>query len=84
MREAFARAGLWFFGTIIAIIVFMPDTLKDHELGEQVAFLLFAGFIVAGAIFFYTWYNHEQDERELRERERLAALKKSDDEDAQG
>lgn len=82
MREAFARGGLWFFGTIIAICIFLPQYLKDHDLGEQLVRLLFAGIIIGGAIFFYTWYNHELEERELRNEERLKALGKSDD-DAQ-
>lgn len=82
MRKAFARAGLWFFGTIIAIVVFGGESYEDSKAsdGEIVAGVLCIAVVVAGTIFFYTWYTHEQD---LEYREHHQAFMKSEDEDAQ-
>lgn len=79
MRESIARAGLWFFGAIIAFIVFGGQYLKDHTLAEQIGMLVFVAVIVGGAVFFYTWYEHEQEQRILKNRERRLALKKAEE-----
>lgn len=81
MREAFARAGLWFFGSILFIIVIGGDTIKDSKSsdGEIIASVVAIAFIVAGAVFFLTWHGYEKEERELKLEERRRALDKSDD-----
>lgn len=81
MRLAAARAGLWFFGTIIFVFFMFYDTWKEDSTstGEIIGTLAFFGTIVGGVVFFYTWYEYEQKERELRDAERRKALKSSDD-----
>jgi hypothetical protein len=71
---AFAPAGMWFFGTIIAMVVFLPTMIKDRSFGEQVTILLICGIVVAGAVFCYEWYEYERkkNEREDLERRRPA------------
>lgn len=79
MRLAAARAGLWFFGTIIFVFMFSGDNFDGKSDGEIIGSLVFLATVVAGVVFFYTWYDHEQKERELRNAERKKALKSSDD-----
>ena len=81
MRLAAARAGLWFFGTAIFVFILGSDTWKKESIStwEMIGTLAFFATIVGGAVFFYTWYDHEQKERELRNAERRKALKSSDD-----
>lgn len=81
MREAFARSGLWFFGTIAAIYLFMPNWLEDDSLSEQILKLFLAGLIVGGAMFCKEWYDLERAERFRKEREeaRLTEEKTGDE-----
>lgn len=81
MRLAAARAGLWFFGTVIAIFILGSDTWKKESVstGEMIGTLAFFATVVAGVVFFYTWHEYEQKERELRDAERRKALEDSND-----
>lgn len=81
MRLAAARAGLWFFGTVIFVLFLYYDTWKEKStsIGEVIGTLAFFATIVAGVVFFYTWHEYEEKERELRNAERRKALKSSDD-----
>jgi len=77
MKLAAARAGGWFFGTIIFILLFMPSTVKDKSLAEGIVMLIFYGFIAGGAVFFWTWYKVVEEDRELEAQERRKALEDS-------
>lgn len=74
MKLALSRGGLWFFGTMIFVIVFGQENLKDESLLEVIGTVAFFGAIVGGAIFCYTWYEYEQQERELELKSRRKAL----------
>ena len=69
MREAIARGGIWFFGTIIFLVVFMNDSLEGYSFTEQVLFLFFCGLVVGGVVFCMEWRELETRARMLRERE---------------
>lgn len=60
MRLAFARAGLWFFGAVAVILIIGNVQLKDTE---ALVATFVGGVLVAGFVFFYTWYNYEKDRR---------------------
>lgn len=70
MRLAAARAGLWFFGSIIFIAVFLGSIFEDMSTAESIATLVFFGAVIAGAVFCYSWYEHEQEERKQQQAER--------------
>ena len=78
MKLAAARGGLWFFGTILFILLFMNDLVKDKSLTEQIVILLFFGFIVGGVVFFWTWHQAAKEDRELELTERRKALESDD------
>ncbi len=59
MRLAAARAGLWFFWTIVIVFIFGASHFKDASLGDTIGTLLIFATIVAGIVFFWTWYSHE-------------------------
>lgn len=78
MRLAMARGVLWFFGTIIFFAVFANDTFKKMSDVEAYSSLTVVGFVVGGVVFGYTWYEYEQEQLKLRNKERLENLKKGD------
>jgi hypothetical protein len=78
MKLAAARAGLWFFGTILFVLVLWSDMLKDKSLTEQIVILLFLGFVVGGTVFFWTWHQSTEEDRELELTERRKALESDD------
>jgi uncharacterized integral membrane protein len=99
MRLAFAKAGLWFFGIIIAATLYVLFAIADSEEKETVTThdvttvglgILIIAFVIAGAIFFYTLYTNDEEERQLKNKERRQellerrkALKKQDSKDAE-
>lgn len=85
MRQAFARAGLWFFGALVVVSLFFNESInnKTDSDNEFWMVVIIAAFVTAGIVFFYTWNVLEQEERALRNKERQSALKKVDGKDAQ-
>lgn len=75
MRLAIARGVLWFFGSIIFMLVFFREALSKMANTEQYLSLLFIGLVVGGAVLGYTWYSYEQEEHDLKLEERRKALK---------
>ncbi|MGB3946182.1 MAG: hypothetical protein WBK76_05095 [Candidatus Saccharimonadales bacterium] len=74
MKLAAARAGAWFFGIIIFVMLFLNDMFKNKSLTEQIVTLLFFGFVAGGAAFFWTWHQVMEEDRELELAERRKAL----------
>lgn len=74
MKLALSRGGLWFFGTMIFITLFGWESFKDDSLLEVIGTVAFFGTIIGGAVFCYTWYEYEQQERELVLKSRRKAL----------
>lgn len=66
MRLALSRAVLWFFGGTIFLIVIGADRLEKMSFWEGLGNTAFLAFIVAGAIFGYTWYEYEKEEVKLK------------------
>lgn len=69
MRLAIARAGLWFFGTIVFTFFVIGDRFKDVSVGEAIATLVVIATIVAGIIFFATWSSYEEKQQKLKDKE---------------
>lgn len=78
MRLAAARAGLWFFGTIIFVFVIFGSYFKDTSTVETIVWLVFIGLVVGGVIFCKEWHDYEQEERKHRLAERRKALNSTD------
>ena len=66
MRLALARGVLWFFGAIIFFLFVGNEKLQDASDLEAFLTLIAFGGVVGGVVFGYTWYEHEQEERDLR------------------
>jgi len=61
MKIAFANAGLWFFGTLIFVLVFAHD--KTESDWYNLMWAAIAAIIVGCARFFYLWYEELERER---------------------
>lgn len=70
MRLAFIRAGLWFFGAIIAVILLSGVALKDIPSQDTLLTFLLVGALSGGLIFFITWYDAAKEEKKLEMQER--------------
>ncbi len=74
MKFAIARAGQWFFGTLIVLGVILgltaPDGKSDVDMSAadlKIAALFNVGIaiLIAGTIFFRTWRNVEERRLEI-------------------
>lgn len=76
---ALAKAGTWFFGTIVAIVVVFGHLYKDKPWTQTIGELVFYGFIVGGLVLCKEWYDYEKAEREheLAERRKASVATRS-------
>lgn len=65
MRLAFAKAGLWFFGSIIFVYMFWTDSLKNTSKADIIFTLLLVGIVAGGTAFFWEWHTIEKEKHEL-------------------
>ncbi len=79
MRLAAARGMLAFFLIVIFLVMFSDESMKKMNFWEALGGIAFLAFIVAGAIFAYTWHNYEQEEVKLRREVARQELSKDGD-----
>jgi len=65
---------MWFFGSILALVLLFGGKLDDESVPTILLFLGGIGLLCAGLIFFITWYDAAKEERELELKERRKAL----------